>query len=73
MKTGNQVSSIQDSALRTHCSGLRWGEAMKQLSSILLIVAVAVVAATAQAQQTTKIPRIGYLATASLSAFRNPH
>jgi len=42
---------------------------MKQLSSILLIVAVAVVAATAQAQQTTKIPRIGYLATASLSAF----
>ena len=37
--------------------------------SMLLIVAVAVVAATAQAQQTTKIPRIGYLATASLSAF----
>ncbi len=40
---------------------------MKQLSSILLIVAVAVVAATAQAQQPTKVPRIGYLAVNSLS------
>src|ERR1700752_2033745 len=67
MKTENQVSSIQDSALRTHCSGLRWGEAMKQLSSILLIVAVTVVAATAQAQQPTKIPRIGFLITSSPS------
>jgi putative ABC transport system substrate-binding protein len=38
---------------------------MKQLSSILLIVAVAVVAATAQAQQPTKIPRIGFLITSS--------
>src|SRR6185503_12119364 len=61
MKTENQVASIQDSALRTRHSALRWGEAMKQLSSILLIVAVAVVAATAQAQQPTKVPRIGYL------------
>ena len=34
---------------------------MKQLFSILLIVAVAVVAARAQAQQPGKIPRIGYL------------
>ena len=40
---------------------------MKQLSSILLIVAVAVVAATAQAQQATKIPRIGFLITSSPS------
>ena len=34
---------------------------MKQLFSILLIVAVVVVAAMAQAQQPKKIPRIGYL------------
>ena len=34
---------------------------MKQLFSILLIVAVVVVAAMAQAQQPTKVPRIGYL------------
>ena len=34
---------------------------MKQLFSILLIVAVVLVAATAQAQQPKKIPRIGYL------------
>src|SRR6185503_4686482 len=68
MKTENRVPSIQDSALRTRHSGLRWGEAMKQLSSILLIVAVAVVAATAQAQQPAKIPRIGFLITSSPSA-----
>jgi putative ABC transport system substrate-binding protein len=41
---------------------------MKQLSSILLIVAVAVVAATAQAQQPAKIPRIGFLITSSPAA-----
>ena len=34
---------------------------MKQLFSILLIVAVVVVAAIAQAQQPKKVPRIGYL------------
>jgi ABC-type uncharacterized transport system substrate-binding protein len=34
---------------------------MKQLFSILLIVAVVVVAAMAQAQQPKKVPRIGYL------------
>ena len=61
MKTENRVPSIQDSALRTRHSALRWGVAMKQLFSILLIVAVVVVAAIAQAQQPTKIPRIGYL------------
>ena len=41
---------------------------MKKLFSILLVVAVVVVAAIAQAQQPTKIPRIGYLTAASLSA-----
>jgi len=41
---------------------------MKQLSSILLIVAVAVVAATAQAQQPAKIARIGFLITSSPAA-----
>ena len=40
---------------------------MKQLFSILLVVAVVVVAAIAQAQQPAKIPRIGYLAVNSLS------
>jgi putative ABC transport system substrate-binding protein len=35
---------------------------MKQLFPILLIVAVVIVAALAQAQQPTKIPRIGFLA-----------
>jgi putative tryptophan/tyrosine transport system substrate-binding protein len=58
MKTENQVPSIQDSALRTRHSALRWGIAMKQLFSILLI-AVVLVAATAEAQQ-KKIPRLGY-------------
>ena len=37
---------------------------MKQLFSILLIVAVVVVGAIAQAQQPKKIPRIGYLSSA---------
>ena len=45
MKTENRVPSIQDSALRTRHSALRWGVAMKKLFSILLIVAVVVVAA----------------------------
>ena len=40
---------------------------MKQLFSILLIVAVVVVAAMAQAQQPVKVPRIGFLATVSPS------
>jgi hypothetical protein len=59
MKTENQVPSIQDSALRTRHSALRWGMAMKQLFSILLI-AVVLVAATAKAQQQKKMPRLGY-------------
>jgi ABC-type uncharacterized transport system substrate-binding protein len=61
MKSENRVPSIQDSALRTRRSALRWGVAMKQLFSILLIVAVVVVGAIAQAQQEKKVPRIGYL------------
>ena len=40
---------------------------MKQIFSILLIVAVMVVAAMAQAQQPTKIPRIGFLSAVSPS------
>ena len=40
---------------------------MKDLFSILLIVAVVVVAAIAEAQQPTKIPRIGYLSPTSPS------
>ena len=40
---------------------------MKKLFSILLVVAVVVVAAIAQAQQPTKMPRIGFLATVSPS------
>ena len=42
---------------------------MKNIFSILLIVAVVVVAAMAEAQQPTKVPRIGYLTAASPSAF----
>ena len=63
MKSENRVPSIQDSALRNRHSALRWGVAMKQLFSILLVVAVVVVAAIAHAQQPGKIPRIGYLST----------
>ena len=37
---------------------------MKQLFSILLVVAVVVVAAIAHAQQPKKVPRIGYLSSA---------
>src|SRR5580765_8505764 len=61
MKTENRVPSIQDSALRTRHSALRWGAAMKTLFSIPLVVAVVVVAAVAHAQQPKKVPRIGYL------------
>src|ERR1700752_4948096 len=62
MKTENQVPSIQDSALRTRHPALRWGVAMKQLFSILLI-AVVLVAATAQAKKPKKVSRIGYLSS----------
>ena len=41
---------------------------MKQLLSILLVVAVVVVGAMAQAQQPTKVPRIGFLSATSPSA-----
>jgi len=44
MNTENQLSNIQGSALRTRHSVLRRGVAMKQLSLILLVVAVVVVA-----------------------------
>jgi putative ABC transport system substrate-binding protein len=40
---------------------------MKNLFSVLLIVAVAVVAAMAQAQQTGKVPRIGFLDVSTTS------
>jgi ABC-type uncharacterized transport system substrate-binding protein len=40
---------------------------MKEILSILLIIAVVVVGAIAQAQQPTKIPRIGYLSPTSPS------
>src|SRR5262245_49500391 len=63
MKSENRVPSIQDSALRTRHSALRWGVAMKQLFSILLVVAVAVMAAIAHAQQPKKVPQIGYLSS----------
>ena len=46
MKCENRVPSIQDSALRTRHSALRWEVAMKQLFSILsssFVVAVVVV------------------------------
>ena len=41
---------------------------MKQLFSILLIVAVVVVVAIAHAQQPTKVPRIGYLGANDLTS-----
>jgi putative tryptophan/tyrosine transport system substrate-binding protein len=41
---------------------------MKNILSILLIIAVVVVGAIAEAQQPKKVPRIGYLGAASLSA-----
>jgi putative tryptophan/tyrosine transport system substrate-binding protein len=40
---------------------------MKQLFSILLVVAVVVVAAISQAQQPKKVPRIGYLSSSDLA------
>jgi len=61
VKTENRVPSIQNSALRTRHSALRWEAAMKQLFSILLLIAVVVVGAIVQAQQPPKIPRIGFL------------
>src|SRR5580765_4788408 len=65
MKPENQVPSIQDSALRTRHSALRWREAMKNILSILLVIAVMGVGAKVDAQQPTKIPRIGFLITSS--------
>src|SRR4030095_3200710 len=64
MKSENRVPSIQDSALRTRHSALRWGVAMKQLFSILLVVAVGVVAAIAPAQQ-AKSDRLAVLVVGS--------
>ena len=46
---------------------------MKQLFSILLVVAVVVVAAIAHAQQPGKIPRIGYLSTNTPAAMSDPY
>ena len=45
---------------------------MKQLFSILLVVAVVVVAAIAQAQQPKKVPRIGYLSSFDASYVSPP-
>ena len=61
MKTENRVPSIQDSALRTRHLALRWGEAMKNILSILLVIAVMGVGARAEAQQPKKVSRLGYL------------
>ena len=41
---------------------------MKNLFSLLLVIAVVGVGATVDAQQTVKIPRIGFLTAASLSS-----
>src|ERR1700741_3113660 len=58
----------RNSVLIPHHSALRWGVAMKNILSILLIIAVMGGDAMAQAQQTVKIPRIGFLTAASLSS-----
>ena len=73
MKTENRVRIIQDSALRTRHSALRVGRAMKQLFSILIIVAVVVVVTMAQAQPPKKVFRVGILenvASPRTEAFR---
>ena len=78
MKTKNCVPSIQDSALRTRHSVLRWVEAMNEKIFLWLLATVLLTTASlAEAQQPTKVPRIGYLAgitaeaqSARIEAFR---
>ena len=72
MKPENQVLehsrlSTQDSSLSTSV-----GVSMKQFFSILLVVAVVVVAAIAHAQQPKKVARIGYLSGADPASESSP-
>ena len=65
-----ELETRKNSALIAQHSALWWGVAMKNILSTFLIIAAVVVAGTAEAQQTGKIPRIGFLdpSTASGSA-----
>jgi putative ABC transport system substrate-binding protein len=57
----------KNSVLIAQNSALWRGEAMKNIFSILLIIATIAVGAVAEAQQPAKIPRIGFLAGVSAS------
>ena len=46
---------------------------MKNILSILLVIAVMGVGAKVDAQQPTKIPRIGFLITSSAAVIRTAH
>jgi putative tryptophan/tyrosine transport system substrate-binding protein len=59
MKTKHRLGKTQSSVLSTQ--SLVEGGALKAILSILLIIAMVVVGATARAQQPKKVPRIGYL------------
>jgi putative ABC transport system substrate-binding protein len=62
----------KNSVLIPQRSALRWGVAMKNILSILLIIAVMGGCAMAQAQQSAaKVPRIGFLTASSASDLQN--
>jgi len=58
----------KNSRLIPQHSALSWGEAMTTILCLCLTIAMVVAAATAEAQQPTKIPRIGWLSGSSPSA-----
>jgi len=61
MKTESRIPRLENSALGTQDSELARGGAMKNVLSVLPVVAVAVVGAIAEAQQATKVYQTGFL------------
>jgi len=58
----------KNSVLIAQHSALYWGEAMTTILFLCLTIAMMVAGATAEAQQTGKVPRIGYPTPGALSA-----
>jgi hypothetical protein len=58
----------KNSRLMAQHSALCWGEAMTTILWLCLTIAMVVAAATVEAQQPTKMRRIGWLSGSSLSA-----
>jgi hypothetical protein len=61
MKAENRGPSVEGSALIPQHSTLGWGGAMRKIFLFLPVIAVLGGAGIAQAQQPTKVPRVGFL------------